>query len=266
MLALSLVGCARQPESSRLLASVGNSKLYLSEVSGHVDTTSAYAVRNYVSNWVNQRLLYDEAQKLGIDDAPEFRKRIDEFSRQLSITMLLNRRVYDVPVDLTQEEVAAFYNKERDQFKAASDIAFVNMAAFDNRSFAVKFRNALVSGSNWGEVFNDLPTYAILDVRDSVYVKESDTNPAIWNVIESIGQGRISFPVQVDTLSYVVQVIKKIQAGDPLPMDYASPFIKERLTIEKRRKLYDALMDSLRSVGNFQIDPSVAIRDTSVQE
>lgn len=266
VLTLSLIGCSRQPESGRLLASAGNSKLYLNEVSIHVDTASAYAVRNYVSNWVNQQLLYNEAQKLGIDNAPEFRRRIGEFSRQLSITMLLNRRVYNVPVDLSEEDIAAFYNKNRDQFRATGEIDLVNMAGFDNRNFAVKFRNALVSGSNWNEVFNDLPTYAILDVRDSVYLKESDANPAIWNVIGSLGEGRVSFPVQVDTMSYVVQVIKKIRAGDPLPLDYASPFIKERLTIEKRKKLYDALLDSLRSVGNFQIDPSVAIRDTSVQE
>ncbi|MCL5266985.1 MAG: peptidylprolyl isomerase [Bacteroidetes bacterium] len=265
-LALVLFGCARQPESGRLLATAGSAKLYLNEVSSHADTSSAYAVRNYVSNWVNEQLLYDEAKKLGIDNSPGFQKRVDEFSRQLAITMLLNHRVYDAPVSLGPGEVQGFYNSHRDEFRAADEIAFVNLAAFDKRSIAVKFRNALVSGSSWTETLGDIPTYAILDIKDSVYLKVSGTNPAIWNVVQSINVGSVSFPIQIDSLSYVVEVINKIGAGEPLPLSYAAPLIRERLTIEKRRKLYEALMDSLRAVGNFQIDPSVAIRDTSVQE
>jgi hypothetical protein len=264
--AVILAGCSRQPESGRLLATAGSAKLYLSEVSNRVDTSSAYAVRNYVSNWVNQQLLYDEAKKLGIDNSPGFQRRVDEFSRQLAITMLLNHRVYDPPVSFTTDEIRNFYSSHKDEFRAPDEIAFVNLAAFDNRSIAVKFRNALVSGSSWTETLGEIPTYAILDIQDSVYLKASGTNPAVWNVVQSISEGSVSFPIQIDSLSYVVQVLNKIGAGDSLPLGYAEPLIRERLTIEKRRKLYEALMDSLRAVGNFQIDPSVAIRDTSVQE
>ncbi len=265
-LALVIAGCARQPEAGRLLATAGSAKLYMSDVASHVDTSSAYAVRNYVSNWVTQQLLYDEAQKLGIANSPEFQRRVDEFSRQLSITMLLNRKIYDLPVVPGQDEIQSFYSSHRDEFRAADEIVFANLAAFDNRSFAVKFRNALVSGASWSDILKETPPYALLDIQDSVYLRASGTNPAIWNVVQSIGNGGVSFPIQVDSLSYVAQVMGKTGPGDPMPLGYAAPLIRQRLIIEKRRKLYDTLMDSLRSVGNFQIDPSVAIRDTSVQE
>ncbi len=259
-------GCSRQPEPGRILASVNGSQLYVRDVASHVDTNSAYAVRNYVSNWVNEQLLYDEAKKQGLNESPGFDERVEEFSRQLAITMLLNKRIYEVPEELTPEEISHYYDAHRGELRVSGELACVNLAAFDNRKFAVAFRNALATGARWSDVFRDIPTYAILDERDSTYLSSSNSNPLLWNVVQSLEAGRISFPVQVDSLSYIVQVIRKLGPGDPLPLDYATRQIRERITIEKRRQLYQALLDSLRSGGNFQIDPSVAIRDTIVQE
>jgi hypothetical protein len=260
------IGCSRQQESGRLLASVNGSELYMGEVAAHVDTNSAYAVRNYVSNWVTQELLFNEAKKQGLDHASEFKERVKEFSRQLAITVLLNKRIYGAPADLTPEEISNYYAAHREELRTTGEVVCVNLAAFDKRSFAVAFRNALVSGKNWSEIFNDIPTYAVMDVKDSVYLTPSDINPAIWNVVQSISAGSVSFPIQVDSLSYVVQVKRKFGVGDYFPLDYATSMIKERMMIEKRRQLYKHLLDSLHSVGNFQVDPSVAIRDTSILE
>ncbi len=265
-LALLVVGCSRQPQQGRFLASANGKDLNMSDISSHVDTSSAYAVRNYVSHWVDEQLLFDEAHKLGLDDSREYSQRVRQFARQLAITTLLNEKVYDVAVALSPQEISDFYQSHRKEFLATEDIAYVNYAAFDKRSLAVSFRNALVSGAVWSSIFSDIPTYAIMDVKDSVYLSASNSNNTVWNVIQSLAPGKVSFPIQVDSLSYIVQVIAKIQPGGPLPLEYASPRIRERLLIERRQKLYMALVDSLRGLGNFQIDPSVAIRDTNSQE
>lgn len=238
----------------------------MSDVASHVDTNSAYAVRNYVSHWVDEQLLYDEAKRLGLNDSREFNQRVREFSRQLAITMLLNKRIYDVPTELTSQEISGFYAAHKNEFMSSEDIACVNYAAFDRRSVAVSFRNALVSGTAWQAAFSDIPAYSIMEAKDSVYLKESDITSAVWNVIQSLGPSRVSFPIQVDSLSYIVRVISKIGPGEPLPLSYASSRIRDRLTIEKRERIYRALVDSLRSLGNFQINPSVGIRDTNSQE
>lgn len=266
LLVFLLAGCSKKEKQGKFLASVNRNDLYMSSVASHVDTSSAYAVRNYVSHWVDEQLLFDEAQKLRLDNSREFDERVKEFSTQLAITMLLNKNIYDRPLDLPPAEISAFYDAHRTEFLAAEDIAFVNYAAFDKRSTAVSFRNALISGTGWSTVFSDIPAYAIMDVKDSVYLVASNSNSAVWNVIQSLEAGRVSFPIQVDSLSYIVQVIAKINPGDPLPLSYASTRIRQRLTIERRQKMYRALVDSLRRAGNFEIDPSVAIRDTSSQE
>jgi len=268
MVGLSVLfgGCARHQETGRLLASVNTSSLYMKDVAARVDTSSAYSVRSFVSNWVNQQILFDEARKEGLDNSPEFQESVSEYTRQLAITMLLNRKVYGVPIQLTQEEVANYYNSHRGEFRANSEMACINLAAFYERSFAVSFRNALVSGASWSDVFSDIPVSAIIEVKDSLYATPSSVQAPIWAVIRSLDDEKISFPIQVDTLSYVVQVIKKLNPGDPVPIDYAAPRVRERIMIEKRREYYRSLLDSLRAMGNFQIDPGVAIKDTGVAD
>lgn len=265
-LSFLLIGCSRHQETGRLLATVSSSQLYMKDVAARVDTTSAYSVRSYVSNWVNQQLLFEEARRQGFENTQEFQGSVKEYARQLAITMLLNRIVYQAPIDLPHDELLKYYNSHRPDFRAMDEITCVNLVAFAERKLAVSFRNALVSGSSWNDVFNDIPTSAIVDLKDSVYVTSSSVQPAIWDVIQSLEDGKISFPIQADSVSYVVQVIKKLSVGDSLPFDYAASQIKQRMVIEKRRRLYTLLIDSLRSAGNFQIDPSVAIRDTNIEE
>lgn len=259
-------GCSRQTPNGRVLASADGNVLRMNDVASHVDTNSAYAVRNYVSHWVDEQLLYGEAEKMGLGDSRQFDQRVKEFSTQLAITMFLNKRIYDVPPNLPAKEISDFYEAHRSEFVASDDIAYVNYAAFDKRSYAVAFRNALVSGSAWQAAFGEIPAYGILEAKDSVYLRESSSTGAVWNVIQSLEAGRVSFPIQVDSLSYVVQVLSKIKPGQALPLNFASPRIRERLTIEKRQHMYKALIDSLRALGNYQVDPSVAIRDTNSQE
>ncbi len=264
--AVLLAGCSSEAKRGKFLASVRGNDLRMADVAPHVDTTSAYAVRNYVSNWVDEHLLFDEAEKLGLNESAQFQQRVKEFSMQLAITMLLNKEIYDVPLNLSSKEISAFYDSHRAEFLASGSIAYVNYAGFDKRSVAVAFRNALVSGTPWSSAFSEIPAYQIISVKDSVYLKGTDADGAVWNVIQSLDPGKVSFPIQVDSVNYIVQVIDKISPGSLLPLSYASPGIKERLTIEKRQKMYSALVDSLRSLGNFQINPSVAISDTNSQE
>ena len=115
-------------------------------------------------------------------------------------------------------------------------------------------------------MFNDISPGDVVEMKNSAYVMSSGVKPAIWNVIGSLEDHKVSFPIQIDSLNYVVQVVKKLNTGDLLPLSYASPQIRTRLTIERRRLLYIALLDSLRSAGSFQIDPEVAVKDTNIEE
>ena len=145
-LAVLSAGCSRHQESGHLLATVDDSRLYLSEVATSVDTNSAYAVRNYVTQWVSRQLLYDEAKKEGLDNTPGFQESVVEYSRELAITALLNKKVYEIPIDLTEADISKYYDSHQNELRTSEEMACVNLAALKKRSTAVSLRNALVSG------------------------------------------------------------------------------------------------------------------------
>ncbi len=261
-----LYGCSRPPSGGAILASAGGKNLYLSQVAGHVDTSSAYAVRNYVSNWVDQQLLFDEAKKEGLNDNHQFRDRVDEFAQQLAVTMLLNKRIYDVSMIFSPDSISNYYSAHQQEFRAGESTVLVNYVAFDKRSTAVSFRNSVVSGQGWSASISQVPSYRLLAVKDSVYMKGSSTSPPIWSALQSFGDGSVSFPIQVNNIVYIVQVIKWYAVGQLLPIACVANSIREKLAIEQRTRLYTNLLDSLRSNGNFEINPAVAIRDTGAQE
>ncbi len=261
-----LSGCGRAPSNGSLLARAGGKELYMAQVSAHVDTNSAYAVRNYVSNWVDQQLLLDEAEKEGLNDNDRFRQRVDEFSRQLAVTMLLNKRIYQAADSFSAQTLVDYYSLHQEEFRASENVALVNFVSFGKRSVSVSFRNSIVSGQAWNLALSHMPPYEIMMVSDSTYLKRSGTNQSIWTVIQSLSEGAVSFPIQLDSLTYIVQVLKWYDSGQLLPISCVAPEIKQKLTIEKRTKLYNNLIDSLRASGNFEINPGVAIRDTGTQE
>lgn len=259
-------GCTHIKSDGHVIARAGQMQLTMDEVAKHVDTTSAYAVRNFVTKWIDEQLLYQKAVQEGVEKDPEYKSRISNYTRQLAIALYLQKQIYSAPYKVSKGEIESFYSSHRDEFKASELLLMVNMASFDKRSSAVAFRNAILSGNSWASGFSHLPQYSILSKRDSVFVDASNSDPQIWRVIESLPLGRPSFPVQVDSVSFVVQVLKKFSAGDQLPLSYVEPLILERITVELRQKRYKEILDSLKSSGDFSIDPSIAIKDTNDKE
>ncbi|MGC8653111.1 MAG: hypothetical protein ACP5US_03880 [Candidatus Kryptoniota bacterium] len=259
-------GCTHASSNGHIVARAGRNQLTMDEVAKHVDTTSAYAVRNFVTRWVDEQLLYQKAVREGVENSPDYRSSVSNYSRQLAIALYLQKRIYSTPSKVTSEQIASFYSAHKEEFRASDKLLLVNMASFDKRSTAVAFRNAILSTGSWASAFSLLPQYSILSKNDSIFINENNSNSEIWRVVESLPVGRPSFPIQVDSVSFVIQVLKKIMAGDQLPISYVKPLIRERLTIEHRKQEYVKILDSLKSAGDFSIDPSIAIKDTNDKE
>lgn len=259
-------GCTHVRNRGHVVAQAGGADLTMDEVAKHVDTTSAYAVRNFVTEWIDEQLLYQKAVDEGVENSPEYKSSISDYSRQLAITLYLQRRIYSTPYNVSNEQIANFYSTHKDEFKASDKLLLVNIASFDKRSTAVAFRNAIISTGSWTSGFSQLPQYSILSKQDSVFIDASNSNPEIWTVAESLPPGRPSFPIQVGSVSFVIQILKRIMIGEQLPISYVAPLIRERIIIEHRKEEYKEILDSLKSSGNYSIDPGIAIKDTNDKE
>lgn len=85
-----------QPELKEIFIEEGGMKALLEEV-------------------VKKEMLYQEAKKLGLQDSPEFKTRVEDYKKRLSIEILLNKEIIN-STQVTDKEVQDFYDKNVQNF------------------------------------------------------------------------------------------------------------------------------------------------------
>jgi len=78
-----------------------------------------------------------------------------------------------------------------------------------------------------------------------------------------IGIQNPSFPIRTDEGFYVLMVWKLARQGQIAELPYVESDIRSRLTIERRRKRYDALLENLRARHAVEVLVAPGVPDTS---
>lgn len=122
LMAAFIISCSGNDGDRKLVARVGEYRLYLDEVlpaipDGAREADSIFAVKSYVDSWVRQQLVLRQAEKNLRDLEPSVKKQLDEYRNALLIHAYeeaLIRENLDTAV--TDQEVSAYYDEHREDF------------------------------------------------------------------------------------------------------------------------------------------------------
>ncbi len=271
ILPILLLGCAERRTSDSHVARVNESYLTMEELPEHTDTTSIASpqAHAYVSRWVSRELLFQEARRRGLDKSPEIKTRIDEIEKQLIVTLLLDREIYNEQlVNFSNEELLGYFENHTEEFFLRTDVAKTNYVLFHGRESASAFRKRVRRGTSWYDAVSDVEkdtvaSAAIIQRGDSLYITEQELfPPAVWRVLIKTSAGQISFPVKTDQGYFVFQLLGFQKRGTRAEFRYSLPEIRERLIVEKRRKLLDSLLSELRQRYTVEVN----LGETSEQD
>ncbi len=247
--------CTERRTSDTYVARVNDSYLTTEELREHIDTTSISSrqIDAYVNRWVSRELLFQEAQRQGLDRSPDIRSKIDEIEKDLVVTLLLDREIYDEElVSFSNEEALEYFDNHKEQFVLQKDVAKVNYVLFSDRESAKAFRARILRGTPWYDAVHDVendPTAAaaIFGREDSAYITKEEFLPApVWRAVSNTRVGRIPSPVKTEQGYFVLQLLSFWKSGKPAEFRYCLPEIRERLIVEKRRKQLENLLRELR--------------------
>jgi len=227
-------------------------------------------MQQYVQRWVADELLYREAVHRGLDKSSDVNTRLEEIRRQLAINALLEHEVY-TPQSLqsTEQEMAEYYNAHRKEFLLVQDVALVSYALFRDRDAATSVRNAVVRGTSWGQALKaslggDTPGARYLARADSEYQTQASFLPAeLWRVAANATSRDPSFPIATTDGYYLVVVWKFEKQGQSADLAYVENEIRNRLAVDRRRRLYTGLLETLRSQHSVDILMQPGETDTS---
>jgi hypothetical protein len=236
--------------SPQVVARVGDSFLYAVELDSLVPnntskTDSASIIKNYIDQWVTQKLLIKAAER-NLDDAKknEFAALIRQYKNDLYTKAYMEKMIQNtVDTVVTNQELRKYYEGNKENFKTNGTIVqlrylhlakdhpkiaviksnFVNFKKSDPafwRTYQLQFKNSALNDSVWVSV-------------NEVYRRLPFINPENGNQYISVG---MSFE-KSDSLNnlYLVKIKKVINKNQISPFEYLKPTLRQ--VILNKRKL-----------------------------
>ncbi|MBI3586399.1 MAG: peptidyl-prolyl cis-trans isomerase [Ignavibacteriales bacterium] len=260
---VALMGCQTRESAQTPLARIDDQTLTLEKVRaefGSARNVSSAQLHEYVSRWINNEILYREAVRRGLDKKQTIASRLEEIHRQLVINALLEEEIYgEKTLESTPQEISQYYNAHQKEFVLPQDVALLSFVLFRDRDVANAFRTTIAQGALWNATLRQVladprqSRFVSLHV-DSAYYTESTLLPVeLWRVAAAAIPKEPSFPVKMKDGYYIVLVWKYAAQGQVGDLKYAEKEIRGRLTMERRQRLMDSLMENLRAKHSVEI-------------
>jgi peptidyl-prolyl cis-trans isomerase C len=269
-----LSGCTRKPSEEQVIARVGNVRLTMDDARRSIDTTQGsfeQQLPGYISLWVTNTLLYQEAQRQGVDNTDLFRNQIEETRRQIAIQDLLQMNVYADTGGTDDQALKAYFDKHMSEFFVAEDMVRLNSVGFTSREDASGFAAAITQDRSWEEAVlraqNSVPAAGqiVSAASNQYYSQRSLFPPELWKVASTLNAGDVSFPIKTNLGYFVIQLVSVIPQGKPAEFDLVREEVKSRVLIEKRRQRYEQYLGTLRKRYDVEILMKIGKSQDSLQ-
>lgn len=150
-LSFLLISCNSEKEDV-ILATAFDYTLYQSDIKGIVPagtskTDSISIIKNYIDNWIKQKIILQKAEKNLNSDQKNFEQQLEDYKNSLIIysyeTKLINQLL---DTNISNDEIEKYYNNNADNFQLKDNIIKVNYVKLDiNSPLKAKFKNMVFS-------------------------------------------------------------------------------------------------------------------------
>ncbi|MDO9028247.1 MAG: peptidyl-prolyl cis-trans isomerase, partial [Candidatus Roizmanbacteria bacterium] len=143
-----------------------------------------------LSRLINIRLILQEARNIGIDELPEIKNMVDEYSRETLVKLLKRHYVKDIKVD--EKEVEALYKEAVREWKIKSVL-------FEKEDEAKRIEEEIKKGDNFDDIVKKLLADGTAKGgEEGKYLKATDILPQVAEVISKMEIGSISPVTKVE--------------------------------------------------------------------
>jgi parvulin-like peptidyl-prolyl isomerase len=254
---VTAAGCSRTETDKTPVARIDNQTLLLEEIRAHIDTTRAPSqaqIQQYIQRWLTEESLYREAVNHGLDRTEEMNQKVEDARRQLAINALLEKEVYSQQsLNFSSQEIRQYYDAHIKEFNLMHDVALVSFALFKNRDAATTFRNLVLRGTPWSSALSQQALSIFIHIDSSYQTQATFMPPELWRVATRSANSELSFPINTSNGYYILVVWKFVKQGQKADLPLVDQEIRGRLTVERRRFLYDQLVQNLRAKHAIEV-------------
>lgn len=252
LLVLILCSCGgKQEQKPHAVARVGEEYLDISELKGLVPAgtskqDSIAIVKAFIDRWASQKLMYNAAQvNLSNDKQAEYAKLIRQYEIDLYTRGYLEEVVkQSIDTTVTQEELAAYYNANKENFKTTGTLVrlrYIRLAK-DHPKFGLVKSRFLSSNKKDQKALNDMAiqfkSYAFNDTTwvdmNQIYAKLPFITPENRDKYIS-GSMSYQYPDSADV--YIVKVARVLEKNQVSPFEYIKPTLQQLIINNRKLEL-----------------------------
>lgn len=265
-------GCGRPSADESTIARVGGARLSLADAKRAIDTAEGsfnQQLPRYIAEWVSDELLYQEAQREGIENSDQFHRQMDQTRRQIAVQNLLQQVVYSDTGSIEESTVRAYFNQHASEFFVREDMVKLNVVGFTAREPAGDFAAGISSDNPWSAAVARAKSASgpsIIALPGNQYFSQQTLfPPELWKVATTLNVNEVSFPIKTNIGYFVIQLLAVIPQGKAAELDVVRDEVRERMLIERRRQKYAEYLGTLRKRYDVEVLLNSVSLDDSIR-
>ncbi|MEX1000391.1 MAG: peptidylprolyl isomerase, partial [Thermodesulfobacteriota bacterium] len=165
--ALSCNNTEKSEPDSDILVTIGSENITTDDLTSELNklsfkqkslyTSSPEKLNEFLQTHINEKVLYNEAVKRGIENREDIQKDIESYKKKL-VTKTLGKEIFE-EIELNQEEIKEYYDKNQEDYKRI-DISKIfirfDVNEEDAKASALSKAELVSKRANAGESFEEL--------------------------------------------------------------------------------------------------------------
>lgn len=256
-LCISLVvacGSNSEKDQQEALISIGSATLTLEKLRQDLAPSSLAPsaqdqVNNYIQQWIETELIYQDALKMGLDKSKELRAELEQAKRDLTIRKYLDK-YFSQQTGVSDDAALSYYEENKDSYIRISDEIKALHIVVPTIDRANQVRRRIMSGEDFEKVAREVITDSTELQRIQLdYFSQDDVIPEISQNLftRTIQPGMITNPIRSNFGYHIFKIVDVKRKGSYREFDEVKSQILARLNSIKQNERYRDLIIELRN-------------------
>jgi peptidyl-prolyl cis-trans isomerase C len=246
--------CASIPNQKNTLALVDGEPVTIEDLAYSLQIThrredlsgaGKFDISQYIQKLIDDRLIIQEARRMGLEDSPDVQERIREYVLRESVVRLYNEEIV-AKASVTEEDVVNYYRENYASFT-------LNIIETGNEAEAEEILHKVESGEEFDKFALEYASHSEKQNGKELVVKKKTLRPAMQEAVSGLKPGEISRVIKDQDKYYILKLLDR-QAAPDEELDSARGTIESVLKDQKIKKRSDEYLVELREKSDVKID------------
>ena len=238
-----------QSKNVNVIARVGKSTLTLENLKNSIPNEYSDQITrdqniNYVKQWIDRELLFQEAVNQKIDRDPVIKERLAKMKMDLLAAEMLNRYSMVIQADSISDSIINHYYKlNQNQFIREKDvIKYLDITIEDSKMAWEVYKT--VTKENFVNKASQFSKTAIFDSINIPYISSDNIPAEIRQAVTSSAVNSISTPIKTSNGYHIINVMDKLGKGGVCSLsEVRKEIINQLVTINQKELIVKVLAD-----------------------